>query len=134
MEGGLALDALGDIDGEFDAVVAEGVGGGGSVDGGTTVTAEDPAWESMSVYPLHTDKPRSTRVCMQKRREGTYVALVCVGCCDTDPMGTGASSRSIDMASVCCAGLPGKRLDKLRVVFRKGIQSTWILSRAETKS
>lgn len=38
----LALDALGDVDGQLDAVVAERAGGGRAVDGRTAVAAEDP--------------------------------------------------------------------------------------------
>ena len=41
VEGGLALDALGNVDGELDAVVAEGAGGSRSIDGGAAVAAEN---------------------------------------------------------------------------------------------
>ena len=41
MEGGLALDALGDVDGGLDAVVAESAGGGCAIDGSAAVAAEN---------------------------------------------------------------------------------------------
>lgn len=41
VDGRFALDALGNVDGEFDAVVAEGTGGRGSIDGGTAVAAQN---------------------------------------------------------------------------------------------
>lgn len=48
VKGGLALDALGNVDGELDTVVAEGVGGCGSVDRSATVTTQNTA--GLSVY------------------------------------------------------------------------------------
>jgi hypothetical protein len=41
VEGRLSLDALGDVGGELDAVVAKSAGGSGSIDGSTTVTAQN---------------------------------------------------------------------------------------------
>ena len=51
MKGGLALDALRNVDGELDTVVAKGVGGCGSVDRSATVTAQNTAG-FISIYFL----------------------------------------------------------------------------------
>ena len=37
----IALDALGDVEGKFEAVTTEGAGGEGAVDGGAAVVAEN---------------------------------------------------------------------------------------------
>ena len=51
MKGGLALDALGDVDGELDTVVAKGIGRSSSVDRSATVTAQNTAG-FISIYFL----------------------------------------------------------------------------------
>jgi hypothetical protein len=54
VEGRLSLDALGDVDGELDAVVAKSAGGSGSIDGSTTVTAQNTERFELAFAPKTT--------------------------------------------------------------------------------
>lgn len=47
MESGFALNTFGNVDGEFDAVVAHSPCGGGSIDGSTAVAAENTAYRKI---------------------------------------------------------------------------------------
>lgn len=85
---------MGDVDCQFHAVVAEGTGRCCSVDGGTTVATEDTVVfrRTVSFWIFPTQIPLRWRGDGKQRY--TYVApVVCVAA----PIGTGASSISIDM-------------------------------------
>lgn len=101
VDDGFTLDALGDVVSELDTVVAEGAGGGRSVDGGTTVAAKNPVFAPSSQWNFSCTGTRTGA----REGRGTYVAPVMA----VPPWGAMETAPSI---SISMLGYVGRRMNR----------------------